>query len=108
MGDFVMLNTSKKILTLESIRKKRNEIKQITSQHGAHHIRVFGSIANHTSNANSDVDFLIDLDKGRSLIDLGGLKMDLQKLLGCKVDLVTENGLHWYLKEKILQEAKPI
>ena len=96
------------MLTLESIREKRNEIKKITSQYGAHHIRIFGSIANHVSSADSDVDFLIDLDKGRSLLDLGGLQMDLQKLLGCKVDLVTEKGLHWYLKDKILKEAKEL
>ena len=85
--------------------EKRTEI---TAQHGAHHIRIFGSIANHTGNADSDVDLLIDLDKGRSLLDLGGLQMDLQDLLGCKVDLVTEKDLHWYLKDKILQEAKPL
>jgi predicted nucleotidyltransferase len=103
-----MPTAKKNILTLESIREKRNAIQKITSQYGAHHIRIFGSIANHAGHADSDVDFLIDLDKGRSLLDLGGLQIDLQNLLGCKVDLVTEKGLHWYLKDKILQEAKPL
>jgi len=54
------------------------------------------------------VDFLVDLDKDRTLLDLGGLLMDLQNLLGCKVDIVTEKGLHWYLKEKYLKEAKSL
>ena len=57
---------------------------------------------------NSDVDFLVELEDGRTLFDLGGLLMDLQDLLKRKVDVVTENGLHWYIKDKILNEAKPL
>lgn len=65
-------------------------------------------MARQTAGVDSDVDFLIDLDPERSLLDMGGLKMELQDLLGCKVDLVTEKGLHWYLKDKILKEARPL
>jgi len=65
-------------------------------------------VARQTAGVDSDVDFLIDLDPERSLLDMGGLKMELQDLLGCKVDLVTEKGLHWYLKDKILKEARPL
>jgi len=93
---------------MEVLQKKSSEIKRISSKHGAHHIRIFGSVAKNTASIDSDVDFLVDLDETRSLIDLGGLLMDLQELLGCKVDVVTENGLHWYLKDKILQEAKTL
>lgn len=96
------------MLTLQAIQKKRDEIIKISSSHGAHHVRVFGSVAKQTAGTGSDIDLLIDLDKNRSLLDLGGLQMDLQNLLGCKVDLVTENGLHWYLKDKILKEAKEL
>jgi len=77
-------------------------------RHGARRIRIFGSVARQTAGVDSDVDFLIDLDPERSLLDMGGLKMELQDLLGCKVDLVTEKGLHWYLKDKILKEARPL
>jgi hypothetical protein len=71
-------------------------------------VRVFGSVANGTADQNSDIDFLVDLEKGHGLFDLGGLLMDLQELFGRKVDVVTENGLHWYIKERVLSEAKPI
>jgi hypothetical protein len=54
------------------------------------------------------LDLLVDLEEGRSLLDLGGLLMDLQELLHRKVDVVTEKGLHWYIRDKILQEAKPL
>lgn len=98
----------KNMITMEVLQNKSSEIKRISSIHGARRIRVFGSVAKNTATVNSDVDFLVDLDEGRSLLDLGGLLMDLQELLGCKVDVVTEKGLHWYLKEKILQEAKTL
>ena len=57
---------------------------------------------------DSDVDFLVDLEPGRSLLDVGGLLMDLQDLLGRKVDVATEDGLHWYVHDRILNEAVPL
>ncbi|MFH0784627.1 MAG: nucleotidyltransferase domain-containing protein [Pseudomonadota bacterium] len=51
---------------------------------------------------------MVDLEKGRSLLDLGGMVFDLQQLLGRKVDIVTEKGLHWYVKDKILNEAEEL
>lgn len=68
----------------------------------------FGSVARGEDNSQSDIDFLVDLEKGRSLLDLGGALVKLQELLGCKVDIVTERGLHWYLREKIMKEAQPL
>ena len=56
---------------------------------------------------DSDIDFLVDFEKGRSLLDLGGMVFDLQQLLGRKVH-VTEKGLHWYIKDEILNEAEPL
>jgi predicted nucleotidyltransferase len=96
------------MITMDVLQKKSSEIKRISSVYGARHIRIFGSVANQTAGVGSDVDFLVDLEEGRSLLDLGGLLMDLQELLGCKVDVVTEKGLHWYLNDKILQEAKTL
>ena len=50
-------------------------------------------------------DFLVDMEPGRSLFDLGGLLMDLETLLGCRVDIVTEKSLHWYIRDRVLEEA---
>ena len=80
----------------------------MAAKRGALNVRIFGSVANGTAAQNSDIDFLVDLEQGRSLFDLGGLLMDLQQLFGRKVDVVTEKGLHWYIKDRILREAKPI
>jgi len=93
---------------IEEIHKRREEILAIAAKYGANHIRVFGSVARGEAAADSDVDFLVELEAGRSLFDLGGLLMDLQSLLHRKVDVVTEKGLHWYIKDRVLAEAKPI
>jgi predicted nucleotidyltransferase len=88
--------------------KQRKEIYKIAKLYGAYNIRVFGSVIKNNDKPDSDVDFLIDLEKDRSLLDLAGLVYDLQQLLNRNVDVVTENGLHWYLKETILKEAEPL
>jgi predicted nucleotidyltransferase len=77
-------------------------------RHGVDNLRVFGSVARGHDNKGSDLDLLVDLELGRSLLDLGGLLTELEEFLGCKVDLVTEEGLHWYVRESILQEARPL
>lgn len=90
------------------LKQKRDDILRIASRYGARKVRVFGSVVRGEARPDSDVDFLVDLEEGRSLMDLGGLLMDLQSLLGCNVDIVTEKGLHWYIKEQVLHEARPI
>jgi len=92
----------------QTLKQKRDDILKIASRYGAKKIRVFGSVVRGEDRPDSDVDFLVDLEEGRSLMDLGGLLMDLQKLLGRNVDIVTEKGLHWYIKDRILREARPI
>lgn len=89
----------------EILKEKRGEILRLASRHGASNVRVFGSVARGNARQDSDVDFLVDLDATRSLFDLGGLLMDLQGLLGRKVDVVTEKGLHWYIRDRIMNEA---
>ena len=89
----------------EILREKRGEILQLASRHGASNVRVFGSVARGDARQDSDVDFLVDLEPTRSLFDLGGLLMDLQGLLGRKVDVVTEKGLHWYIRDRVVNEA---
>ena len=87
------------------IGERRQEILDLASKYGAYNVRIFGSVARGEADADSDIDFLVDLELGRSLFDLGGLLMDLQNLLGCKVDLVTEKGLRRRIRERVLQEA---
>lgn len=88
--------------------EKREKILQIARRHGATNVRVFGSVSRGEERPDSDVDFLVDLDEGRSLLDLGGLLMDLQEFLGCRVDVVTEKGLRPRLRERVLREALPL
>lgn len=90
----------------EQIANRRQEIINLAGRYGASNIRIFGSVARKEAGPESDIDFLVDLEPGRSLLDLSGLLLDLQTMLGQKVDVVTENGLHWYIREKILAEAK--
>jgi len=87
------------------LREKRTEILRTAIEHGAYNIRIFGSVARGEAEAASDVDFLVDMEPGRSLLDLGGLLMDLQNLLGCSVDVVTEKGLRKRIRDQVLKEA---
>jgi hypothetical protein len=90
------------------ILNRRKEILRLAAAHGARNVRVFGSAARGQAGPDSDVDILIDLDSDHSLFDVGGLLMDLQDLLGRKVDVVTESALHWYIRDRVLQEAVPL
>ncbi len=92
----------------EKLKAKREEILQIAAQYGARNIRVFGSVARGEANEKSDVDFLVDMELGRSLLDLSGLFMDLRELLGLEVDIITEKSIYWLLRRRILKEAKPL
>ena len=89
----------------DSLKRRRGEIMRIAAAHGARNLRVFGSVARGEADESSDIDLLVDMEPGRSLMDMGGLLMDLEELLGRKVDVVTEGGLHWYIREKVLREA---
>ena len=95
-------------MKIQDIRANRAEILRITNRNGAYDIRIFGSTARGEAGADSDVDILVHLEPGRSLLDLGGLLMDLQDLLRCPVDVVTENGLRPRLRQRVLEEAAPL
>ena len=90
------------------VREKREEILRISASHGAHNVRIFGSVARGETGPDSDVDFLVDMRPGRTLLDLAHLFMDLEDLLGCKVDVVNPEGLHWYIRERVMREATPL
>ena len=90
------------------LRRNRDEILRLAAAHGARNIRVFGSVARGEADEESDVDFLVDLEPGRSLLDLGGLLMDMRELLGRRVDVVTEKGLRPRIRDRVFREAVPL
>ena len=87
------------------IETHRHQILELAMQRGARRIRVFGSMARNQARPTSDVDFLIEMQTGKSAFALGGLLMDLQDLLGRRVDVVTPNALHPAIRDEILKEA---
>jgi len=90
------------------VRLKRQEILSIAARHGARNVRVFGSVARGEARPDSDVDFLVDAGPATSSWFPGGLILDLEALLGKRVEVVTERGLHPLLRDSILKEAVPI
>ena len=87
------------------IERMRGRILEIAAEHGACNIRLIGSVARGDCGSESDVDFLVDLEPGRSLFDLGGLQWDLEHLLNVPVDVVTERGLRQRIRTRVLEEA---
>lgn len=90
------------------LKEKREEILSIAAKHGATNVQIFGSVARGEENADSDVDFLVELESGRSLLDRIALIQDLEDLLGKKVDVATVKGLREYIRDRILSEAVPL
>lgn len=90
------------------LQEKRDQILEIAAAHGAHNVRIFGSVARGEAGPDSDVDFLVELDPECSLLDHIGLLQDLQDLLGREVDVAMPDGLHWYIRDRVLKEAVPL
>ncbi len=90
------------------LKEKREEILRICAKYGARNVRVFGSVARGEADATSDIDLLVELEPGRSLFDLGGLQYELERVLGCRVDVVTERGLKERVRLRVLKEAVPL
>lgn len=96
-------------ITFDQIQEQyRSAIMNSARQHGIEDIRVFGSVARAENTGNSDVDILVNIAPGYSLLDFVAFKQDIEKLLQHEVDVLTENGLHWYVKPYILAEARPL
>jgi len=93
------------VVTNEKLNTKRNEILTIAARYGAKNLRIFGSVARGEASEASDVDVLIKLEPGRSLLDLIAMKQDLEDLLECAVDVVTEDAVSPYIREQVLKEA---
>lgn len=94
--------------TTDVLKTKRHAILQLASHYGAHHVRVFGSVARGEAGPTSDIDLLVQMESGRSLLDLIELNQELESILHRKVDVLTDEGLSPYLKERIQAEAVPL
>ena len=90
------------------LTSRRAEILGVTSRYGIHNVRVFGSFVRGEDRANSDIDLLVDLDPGRSLLDLIAAKQDLEDLLGRTVDVITARSLSPYVRDSVLNGAVPL
>ena len=96
------------MITYKFFLEKRKAIQEIARKWGAHDIRIFGSIARGEAGDSSDVDFIVRFQPDRSLLDHGGLLMDLQDLLGVKVDVISEAGMRGRFRQHVLKEAIPL
>jgi len=92
----------------ELLKGRRDEILRIAEKHGARNLRVFGSFAWGEAGPGSDLDLLIDAGPKRTPWFPGGLIADLEELLGRKVEVTTAEGLHWYIRDRVLREAMPL
>jgi hypothetical protein len=93
------------MIRAELLKDKQREILSLAAKYGARNVRVFGSVARGEADERSDIDFLVEMEPGRSLLDLGGLQAELEMLFGCPVDVVTEKGLKGRLRGRVLAEA---
>jgi predicted nucleotidyltransferase len=87
------------------LKDKRDEVLRIAASYGARNVRILGSLARGEAGPDSDIDILVNLDSGRSLLDIIALKQDLEDLLGCEVDVVTEEAISPYIREQVLKET---
>jgi len=90
------------------LKRYRAEILELAMRHGARDVRVFGSLSRGEGGERSDLDLLVTLGEGCSLLDLVGLKQDLEDLVRRPVDVVTEQALSPYLRDRVLSEAIPL
>lgn len=100
-----MVTAQRTDLTLTGLQRMRDQIVLVAARRGATNLRVFGSVARGEATPSSDLDLLVDLEPGRSLVDLGGLLMDIADLLGVEVDVVTEASLKPRVRARVLAEA---
>lgn len=93
------------MVTRQTLRTRRSEIIGIAKRYGASDIRIFGSVARGDSTESSDLDLIVRFESNRTLFDHGGLLMDLQDLLGVKVDIIDEEGMRPRFREHAMKEA---
>ncbi len=93
---------------LENAQLNRQRILDLAAIHGIRHLRVFGSVARGEAGPSSDLDLLVDVEPGRSYLDLVAFWHEIEVVLGYQVDVVTDGGVSPYLRKKIYAEATPL
>ena|SRR5437667_2766980 len=96
------------MITTADIRARRDEIIAIGKRYGAFNFRIFGSVARGDATDQSDLDLIVKFEPDRSLLDHGGLLMDLRELLQMKVDVIDEDGMRPRFRDNVLKEALPL
>ncbi len=92
-------------MKIDQVRAKREEILRVAESHGAFNIRIFGSVARGEADSESDVDFVVDMERNRDLFEFANLRADLEELLDCRVDLVELDGLKESTRSRVTAEA---
>jgi predicted nucleotidyltransferase len=93
---------------LEEIKSKKGALEDIASEYGVKDIRIFGSVLRGEETPESDIDLLVKVEKGRSLMDLGGFQYYSSELLGRRVDVIMDDSIYHMLRDRILDEARPL
>jgi hypothetical protein len=94
--------------TADLLKENRKAILEIAARHGAYDVRIFGSVARGEASGDSDIDILVKVGPHPSPWFPAGLKIALEELLRCRVDIVVEDALYWLLRRRILKEAVPL
>ena len=93
---------------LKTVLEHRDAIHAAAARYGIRRVSVFGSVARGEYVEGSDIDFLVEIESGRSLFDLGGFQVEMEELFGCRVDVVTNNGLKPDMRAETEEEAVAI
>jgi uncharacterized protein len=91
-----------KMILAETVKEKREEILRVAALRGARNVRLFGSLARGEERVGSDVDLLVEMEEGRSLLDISHLLQDMEELLGCHVHVIEPAAVHWAIRESIM------
>jgi len=106
---FIKLNLWRRVMTIKELLKtKRTEILRIAAKHGARNVRVFGSVARDEESKNSDIDLLVEMEPGRSLMDHAAILLELQESLGYRVDVISDRGIKPRIRDIVMREAVPL
>ena len=103
-----MVTSEAPLEVTQLLQERREDILRITDRHGASNVRVFGSVSRGEGGPDSDVDILVDVGPKPSPWFPAGLVLGLEDLLGRRVDVATPNALHWFIRDRVLSEAKPV
>jgi predicted nucleotidyltransferase len=104
-GKQVKVEAQRRAVTLDEVRARREEIVRLGERFGVRNIRVFGSVARGEATPDSDLDLLVDVDRGHGYFDMAGFALGVEDQLGVLTQVATPGGLKLRIRERVLQEA---